>query len=90
MNQIHIIITGLVQGIGFRYFAVREAKALGITGNVRNLPDGSVEVNAQGEKTVLDEFVTLLKEGPSSGTVKEVKVEKLVPGRKFETFSVEC
>ena len=90
MNQIHIIITGDVQGVGFRYFAVREANALGITGNVRNRPDGSVEVNAQGEKTVLDEFVTILKEGPSSGTVKEVKVEELILGKKVETFSVEC
>jgi len=89
MHQIQAIVTGHVQDIGFRYFAMQKAKALGITGNVKNLADGSVEVNAQGEKNKLEELIEALKEGPSHATIKEVEVNWVVAGKKFEGFTVE-
>lgn len=89
MHQIQAIITGRVQNVGFRYYAMQKAKSLGITGHVKNLPDDCVEINAQGEKTLLEQFVRLLEEGPSSAAIKEVKVNWLIPGKKFEKFTVE-
>ena len=65
-------IYGLVQGVGFRYFVKREAGSLGISGWVRNLPDGSVEVVAEGEKDALRVLLSLLHRGPSFAIVKKV------------------
>ncbi|MCD6363323.1 MAG: acylphosphatase [Synergistetes bacterium] len=65
-------IYGLVQGVGFRYFVKREARSLGITGWVRNMPDGSVEVIAEGEKNALKLLLSLLHKGPSFAIVDRV------------------
>jgi len=65
-------IYGLVQGVGFRYFVKREARSLGISGWVRNVPDGSVEVVAEGEKDALEVLLSLLHRGPSFAVVKRV------------------
>jgi len=64
------IITGRVQGVGYRYFACREAEALGVTGHVRNLPDGSVEVVAEADRERLEAFAGRLREGPPFGRVE--------------------
>jgi acylphosphatase len=79
------IVTGRVQGVGYRFFTCREAQALGICGHVRNLPDGSVEVVAQGEPDVLQAFAERLKEGPPFGRVEgmERSAVPAVDGRGF-------
>ncbi|MDD5563526.1 MAG: acylphosphatase [Thermoanaerobaculaceae bacterium] len=66
------IVQGRVQGVGFRYFVVREAQALGLAGWVRNLPDGSVEVLAAGEAGLVAALEGRLWHGPPHARVNEV------------------
>uniref|UniRef100_A0A7C3RM63 Acylphosphatase n=1 Tax=Dictyoglomus thermophilum TaxID=14 RepID=A0A7C3RM63_DICTH len=70
----HVYISGVVQGVGFRYFAYKWAKRLGILGYVRNLNDGRVEVEAIGEEEALKLFLEKLKEGPLGAIVEKVDV----------------
>lgn len=72
MASYRYIVSGSVQGVGFRYFALREAEASGIVGFVRNLPDGSVEVVAEGEEEVLARFEGRLREGPGFAHVSGI------------------
>ena len=74
MKAIHAVVEGEVQGVGFRYSAIREAKALGLTGWVRNVEDGSVEVWAEGEEPSLDEFSLWLEHGPDYARVEKLRV----------------
>jgi len=69
MASYRYIVRGRVQGVGYRYFVMREAGALGVSGFARNLPDGSVEVIAEGADEVLAQFEERLREGPSFATV---------------------
>jgi acylphosphatase len=66
------IVSGRVQGVGFRYFALREAESLGLVGFVRNLPDGSVEVVAEGDEPPLARFEERLREGPGFARVSGI------------------
>jgi len=69
---VNIKITGKVQGVGFRYFVLRQAQELGITGWVSNKPNGDVEALAQGEKADLEQFIAKVKQGPSFSSVDDV------------------
>jgi acylphosphatase len=86
----HAVISGRVQGVGFRYFTARRARRLGLAGFVRNLPDGRVEVEALGDPGVLQEFVAALRQGPPGASVRDVTVDwqeasgDAPPGREFE------
>ena len=68
-------VTGRVQGVGFRYFVARAARNLGLTGYVRNLPDGTVEVAVAGERAGLDTLAVLLQQGPPGAAVESVKLD---------------
>jgi len=72
MNHVHLVIRGRVQGVGFRYFAVREALELGLHGRVRNLADGGVEVEAEGDRPSLVLLVAALRSGPRAARVTDV------------------
>ena len=72
MHSVHLLIRGRVQGVGFRYFALREARALGVHGVVRNLADGAVEVEAEGERESLERLVEVLRRGPRAAQITEV------------------
>lgn len=91
MNKIfRARIYGLVQGVGYRYFALREARRLGIAGYVRNLADGSVEVSAQGPAAELDNFLEMLRQGPSGAQVSRVEVEWPERGESdYADFTIE-
>jgi acylphosphatase len=69
------VVLGRVQGVGFRYFAVRAARELGVAGWVRNLPDGSVETLVEGEEAAVELYLERLKQGPSASRVERVAVE---------------
>lgn len=71
------LIGGVVQGVGFRYFALRQATALGIVGWTRNLPDGRVEVVARGEQGALTALEQALSRGPSHSRVANVEKQEI-------------
>jgi acylphosphatase len=67
------IVSGRVQGVGFRYFVRREAQALGLAGWVRNLPDGRVEAFIEGLPAQIAQMETLLAQGPSMSRVESIE-----------------
>lgn len=73
LSAVRWLVQGRVQGVGFRWFALRQAESLGITGWVRNLPDGRVEVAAQGLQHTLDQMEEALRRGPSFSRVESVE-----------------
>jgi acylphosphatase len=70
-----IIVQGFVQGIGYRFFTVEQAKRYKVKGYVRNLPDGGVEVIAEGDEGLLKDFIRALKIGPASAHVTGIDVK---------------
>ena len=83
------IVTGRVQGVGFRYSAVREARSLGILGSIANLPDGSVEVSAEGNPARLQRFLDWLHKGPPGAHVSGVEVSWAPPTGSYARFDIE-
>ena len=69
-----IVVRGRVQGVGFRYFARQRAEAHGVSGFVRNQPDGSVELHAEGPAEAMGAFEADMRRGPSFGTVDQATV----------------
>jgi acylphosphatase len=87
MNSTKLIIHGLVQGVFFRKHTQERARELNIKGTVRNLPDGSVEVVAEGEEQSLAEFIQWCQRGPSRARVEKVEISE-VPVSWFRSFEV--
>ena len=73
------VVRGVVQGVGFRFFAERSARALGVRGWVRNRPDGSVESVAEGDDAAVEEYLRRLERGPAGARVDDVDVENVFP-----------
>jgi acylphosphatase len=72
MASYRYIVRGRVQGVGYRYYVMREAAALGVSGFARNLPDGTVEVIAEAADDVLLQFEDRLRQGPSFASVNDL------------------
>ncbi|MBC8003991.1 MAG: acylphosphatase [Verrucomicrobia bacterium] len=88
LKQVYIVITGRVQGVGFRYFALDKAEEYQITGWVRNTFDGKVEMEACGEATSLDTFIDWMKMGPARAIIHTFTVNDVSPQRNFTNFTV--
>lgn len=88
-KSVHIIVSGRVQGVGYRYFAMHKAAELEIKGWVRNRPDGKVELEAEGEAGQLSIFADWLKAGPPRAVVTGISIEEFTPPRNFTTFFVK-
>jgi acylphosphatase len=82
-------ISGRVQGVGFRYFAERAARGLGLAGYVKNCPDGTVEVYAIGDVPALEVFRHRLSEGPRSAWVEAVEESEMPVNERYHEFSIE-
>ena len=87
--QCYILISGKVQGVGFRYFTRQNAMRLGVHGYAKNLPNGKVEVVAEGDKATLEEFVKILWKGPPASRVEDVKVEARPHSGEYTSFGVK-
>lgn len=87
-SRAKIIVKGLVQGVGFRFFTVQEAQDLNLLGTVKNLPNGAVEVIAEGEKSMVHTLIKNLRVGPRHSRVTSVDVEWQEPQNDFTTFRV--
>ncbi len=88
MSRVHVIVSGRVQGVAFRYFAQRLAADLSLTGWVRNLHDGRVETVAEGEKGKLEEYVARIHEGPSLARVDDMECFWGDYRAEFEDFRI--
>ncbi|HKZ44914.1 MAG TPA: acylphosphatase [Anaerolineales bacterium] len=88
LNRYHIRIRGRVQGVGFRAFVLRNARALGLTGWVRNVGYDQVETVAEGNLQILKQFEDNLRIGPSSSHVDEIFAEEEPATGEFDRFSV--
>ncbi len=89
MNQgISIIVSGRVQGVGFRYFTKNKAEERGISGWVRNLGDGRVEVVTYGPESDLEQFMLVLKEGPLGSMVSELHSQWLPQKEELTKFTI--
>ncbi len=84
-----IIVHGRVQGVGFRYFVQHVGNRLGVVGNVRNCPDSTVEIVAEGSERKLSEFIRQVEMGPSLAWVQRVDVIDIPVQGTYGTFSIE-
>lgn len=87
--RIHAFVSGMVQGVSFRSETKRIAKNLGIKGWIRNLPDGRVEVLAEGEKDKIGALIEFLKKGPPAARVDNVDVKIEDHKGEFKGFSIK-
>jgi acylphosphatase len=83
------IVRGRVQGVGFRFFAIRAAQRLGVVGRVRNLADGTVEALAEGTREAVSEFRAELWHGPAYAQVTAVDEADIKPTGRFKSFDVD-
>lgn len=83
------VVSGRVQGVGFRYFAADAARREGLSGAVHNMEDGTVEALAQGEAESMDRFERALRQGPSRARVEHVRVEDIEPLATSPTFFID-
>jgi len=88
LASVRVIVYGYVQGVFFRDFVSRRATHLGLTGYVRNLPRGTVEVNAEGERKQLDQLIGYLKVGPPSAEVERVVTKWSEYTGSYSRFSI--
>ena len=89
MQRAEIIVTGFVQGVGFRYFVYHKAESLNLVGYVKNLPSGEVLTVAEGERHALEELLKYVKVGPMGTHVSRFTVEWLPPTDDFIQFEVQ-
>ena len=85
---VRLIVSGFVQGVGYRYFAQREASRLGLAGYVRNLAGGDVEVYAEGEEEDISRLMEALRQGPGFSRVDEVVETRVRAGNKYKGFQI--
>ena len=86
--QLYVLITGRVQGVGFRNFTQRNAQQLGVKGYAKNLPNGKVEVVAEGDKAQLDALVVFLRDGPRYARVDSLEIDERPFTGEYESFGI--
>ena len=89
MKRLHLIISGRVQGVFFRHNTNKIANKLGLTGFVRNLGNGCVEVIAEGSEEKLKALVLFCRTGPENSNVDDIKIEYENAKNEFNTFSIK-
>ena len=89
-ERLEATVRGTVQGVGFRWFTLRQARALGLSGWVANERDGSVRVVAEGPPETLDRLAALLRDGPSGARVSDVEQDRLPASGSFNGFDVRA
>ena len=86
VKNVQAILSGKVQGVGFRYYATHVAESYGVVGTVRNLPEGRVEAIAEGDERELSQFVAELQRGPRAAEVRDVQIAWGEPTGQFNHF----
>jgi acylphosphatase len=89
-ERLEATVRGSVQGVGFRWFVVRHASRLNLTGWTSNQPDGSVRIVAEGETTALDDLIARLSEGPAGASVEGVDAHRSPAQDNLGSFSIRA
>ncbi|MFO7152171.1 MAG: acylphosphatase [Bacillota bacterium] len=87
-KRVHAVIYGLVQGVGLRYSVLRKASELGLSGYVKNLPDGSVEMVAEGEEELIKELLEYIERGIRWARVEKIDLEWSECQGKYRGFEI--
>lgn len=85
---VYVIISGFVQGVGFRHFVKVNARSLGVKGWIKNLSSGEVEAIFQADKENIEHLIEICRKGPFLSEVKKIAVEKINSSDKFDKFEV--
>lgn len=88
IKHVSILVTGRVQGVYYRASAKEMAMQLGVTGFVRNEPDGSVYIQAEGDSDAINQFIAWCRTGPPRAIVHQVQVDEISPGN-FTVFKID-
>jgi acylphosphatase len=86
--SVRIVVTGRVQGVGFRYFTYGIAQKMRVGGWVRNLPDGNVEIQADGPRSLVENFIDEIRRGPALARVADVKTDWSQTKNPLQTFEI--
>ena len=86
--SVHIIVSGVVQGVGFRFFTQRLAQQYGLVGYVRNRTDGRVEAEAEGSRGLLQDLLKEIRRGPRFGHVESMQVTWGKPTERYIRFEI--
>ncbi len=89
LSRAQIIVSGVVQGVGYRFFAEREARRRGLVGYCRNIYSGDVEVVVEGDSGLMNDYIKDLRRGPFSASVTNVNVQWAEYKGEFSSFDVE-
>ncbi|MBI5476303.1 MAG: acylphosphatase [Ignavibacteriales bacterium] len=87
-KNLHIVVKGMVQGVGFRYFVYKNAVQLGLHGYARNLADGNVEIELNGDRSLIEEMIKIVRVGPRSANVTDVQIEWIEETRNYKSFEI--
>jgi acylphosphatase len=87
-TRAEIKVSGVVQGVGYRYYCYQRARSLGLTGWVRNNPDGSVALVAEGDESALKALLDELRIGPPAASVADIRVDWSRATGQYEAFEV--
>ena len=88
LKEAYVRVSGIVQGVGYRWQAVQKAESLGLKGWIRNRPDGYVDAILQGEETAVQDMIDWMKKGPPHAVVCDVSVQWSFPENLFEDFRI--
>jgi acylphosphatase len=89
MKRYHVFVAGIVQGVGFRWYVQRTAARLSVKGWVKNLPDGKVEITAEGETIKLEQFLAEIKNGYLGGNIQKLEKEEETYTGEFPGFDIK-
>ena len=88
MIGVKVYLSGVVQGVGFRYFTRNVARKFGVKGFVKNLSDGRVMAVVEGQQEQVEKFLSEIRKGPRSAVVKRVEVEEYTPTGEYKDFVI--
>ena len=87
-RAVHLLVSGRVQGVGFRYFVLQAARRHGVNGWVRNRLEGDVEIRAEGRRAAVDDLIEEIRRGPRYGRVDHVEQAEIEATDEFRGFDV--
>ena len=89
MRRLHLIISGFVQGVGFRSWVRREAQKLGVVGWVKNRDDGAVEIVGEGTEDKLRELIKLVRIGPEVAEITDIQTKWVDASEEWNDFEIQ-